>query len=95
MKLAKLKKFLGKRVQLVWLDPRECRSDINTALKGQKALAKWVEYGVLDDLTEGVARLRHGEGYSPTETGVMPEKPDEAMFGYVQAILITDIAELK
>ena len=63
--------ILGKVVEIVWRDPKWDRvkshnPDRSDVPKGLQALARWREYGVVDDLTDGVARVVHsmGEGAS-------------------------------
>ena len=80
--------YLNKICRITWLDPvsNNDREPISTAAKGSAALAKWVEYGMIDDLTDGVVRFRHSENYDPGESEV-----HEALFGWVQEELIVDI----
>lgn len=86
---AEVKKFIGKLVEVTWEDPCEERQYLVDAHKGRKALAKWVEWGKIDDVTERVLRMRHGEGYSPTA-----HKPNEALYGWIDVGLITDIRRI-
>jgi len=60
--------------------------EASKALKGNAALAKWVEYGVIDDITDGVVRFRHGENYDPGEVEI-----NQAMYGWLPEVLILDI----
>ena len=90
MTAAKVRKFMGKLIEVEWLDPCEDRQDIRYAAKGRKALAKWVEWGLLDDVTENVARLRHGRAYSPGH-----DKPNEALYGWIDVGLITGIRRIE
>lgn len=89
MKISKA--YINKVVKLAWEDPRGGgeRCTIKDAPRGKAALAKWTEYGLIDDITDGVLRIRHSEAYSPEEVD-----PDEAMFTWVVEDLITDIEEL-
>ena len=60
--------LIGKYVEVKWHDPGTShtkgrkREEIP---RGLNALASWVERGVIDDITEGVARIIHSEGKSP------------------------------
>ena len=61
------KAYLGKVVEVTWVDPRWDRvasvdKDRGDIPKGRKALAKWREYGVIDDITEDVVRIIHSAG---------------------------------
>ena len=87
------KALIGKTVKLTWEDPtggRE-RYDLEKAPKGRAALAKWEEYGVIDDISEGVVRLCHSFAFeSPTAPA-----PDEGIFGWIVEELITDCKVLE
>ena len=89
MESSKVRKFLGRLVEVVWSDPYEDRQDIRSAAKGCKALAKWVEWGKIDDVTEDVLRLRHGEGFSPGHG-----QPNEALYGWIDVRLVTGIRRI-
>lgn len=79
------KNYLGRVCRIVWSDPvsENDRLSVDKAKKGRAALARWVEYGVIDDITDGVVRFRHSESYDPGESEV-----HEALFGWVQEDLI-------
>lgn len=83
--------YLGRVCRITWEDPvsENDRIAVTEAAKGKKALAKWVEYGLIDDITEGVVRFRHSESYDPGEGEV-----HEALFGWVVEDLITEITPL-
>lgn len=62
------RQYLGRVCEVVWRDPKwdrvvsvdtNNRSDIP---RGMAALARWREYGVIDDITEGVIRIVHSAG---------------------------------
>ena len=82
------KAFLGKVCQITWLDPisENERNEIDKAPKGKAALAKWVEYGVIDDLSDGVVRFQHSVAFGPLD-----HRPDEALFGWIPEDLIETI----
>lgn len=86
------KNFLNQTVVVQWHDPRTAaeRMSIDEAPKGLKALARWEEYGFLDDITEGVIRLRYCHAWD-SEALV----PDEALFAWIPEDLITHIAILE
>jgi len=83
--------YLGKVCRITWLDPcsENSRLSVLAAPKGEKALAKWVEYGIIDDITDGVVRFRHSESYDPEDTEV-----NEALFGWVQEDLVKEVVVL-
>ena len=89
MTSAKVRKFMGNLVEVTWEDPCEERQDMIHASKGRKALAKWVEWGKIDDVTENVVRLSHGEGFSPGHG-----KPNEALYGWIDVRLVTAIRRI-
>ena len=86
-----LKTYLGKTCQITWRDPisENDRMEIDKAPKGNVALAMWVEYGVIDDLTDGVVRFQHSVAHDPGEA-----KPHEALFGWIPEDLIENIVVL-
>jgi len=77
------KSYVGKEVRLTWLDPCSERTDLATAKKGKIALAKWIERGVIDDLTDGVVRFIQSYAYSAGQS-----EPDEAVIGWLPEDLI-------
>ena len=77
------KHFIGKEVRITWLDPCSQRVSLETAKKGKAALARWIERGVIDDVTDGVVRLIQSHAYSAGESA-----PDEAIIGWVPEDLI-------
>jgi len=86
------KHYIGKVVKLTWEDPRGGgeRVDIVSAPKGKAALAKWEEYGLVDDITDGVVRIRHSDAYSPGD-----KDPDEALFTWVVEDLVVSVVVLS
>jgi len=59
--------LIGKRVEVLWRDPvsNPRRVPLRKAPKGRDALASWREYGVIDDITDGVARIVHSYADDP------------------------------
>lgn len=84
------KHFLNKEVRLEWLDPCSERVSLAHAKKGKGALARWVERGVIDDITEGVVRLIQSHAYSPGQ-----EEADEGLVGWIPEDLIEDIEVME
>ncbi len=62
------KRLLGKSVEITWLDPKWDRVSGGNVPKGRAALATWHEYGIIDDVTEGVVRLVHSAGAEGSRT---------------------------
>jgi len=58
-----IRPFIGKIVAVRWRDPTEDRQLIKLAPKGKDGLATWIEWGLVDDVTEDVVRIRHGSKY--------------------------------
>lgn len=83
--------YIGKVVCIVWEDPTGGgeRLHIEKAKKGRAALARWHEYGRIDDITEGVVRFRQSEATTAGEA-----EPDEAIFGWVPEELIKECIPL-
>lgn len=84
------KHLIGKEAKIHWVDPVSNHESLinlkEPAKKGRAALARWIERGVIDDITEGVVRLIIAETFSAGE-----EKPDEAIIGWIPEDLITKI----
>ncbi len=82
------KAFLNQLVILTWEDPRGggSREEIDKAPKGKAALAKWNEFGRIDDITDGVIRIRHSEAFESPGN----KEPDEGVFSWIVEALITD-----
>ena len=94
MKLGR--QYLGKVVEVVWRDPKwdrvqshdsKERSDVP---KGLAALARWREYGVIDDITDGVARVIHSMGEGASRDPAQSEA-DEFVCTWVPEDLIESI----
>ena len=78
-----IKHHIGKEVRLTWLDPCSERVNFDKARVGKAALAKWIERGVIDDVTDGVVRFIQSYAFSPGA-----EVPDEGIIGWVPEDLI-------
>ena len=86
-------KFIGKVVKLVWVDPAGPeRMEVSKARKGRAALARWVDYGIVDDITEGVIRLKQSEGW---DGGMGHPGPDEASYTWTVEDLVESIEILE
>ena len=60
------RRFVGRMVEVIWQDPGARRVPKQSPYtKGRAALATWRDRGILDDLTDGVLRIVHSDGYSP------------------------------
>ena len=77
------KHHIGKEVRITWLDPCSERRNLEHAPIGQRALAKWIERGVIDDVTDGVVRFVQSHAFSPGA-----DSPDEGIIGWVPEDLI-------
>ncbi len=89
------KQYLGKDVVVTWRDPGSTRvkshpPGLTDLPKGVSALATWVERGLLDDLTDGVLRIRHSDGSEPGAT-----TPDEFEMTWVPEALVERIVVMK
>jgi hypothetical protein len=65
--------YLGKIVEVRWLDPNYGKGDLATLKKGRAALAVWREFGAVHDITDGVVILVHSYG----TLNENPDKDDE------------------
>lgn len=59
------RRLLGKVVEIEWMDPCCARVPTAHALTGRAALATWREFGVVDDITDGVVVIVHSAGREP------------------------------
>lgn len=80
------RRLIGKVVAIQWCDPNNARGPIETLKKGRAALATWVEYGTLHDVTDGVVLIAHSYA---TEPG--GEKPDEVQRTAIHEALIEKV----
>jgi len=85
---------IGKFAEVTWRDPgngrvtshdRKNRSDV---ARGMEALATWREYGVIDDVTEGVVRIIHSIGEDPPR---VDDKSDDFFCTWVPEALVEQI----
>ena len=84
------KSYVGSVVAVTWRDPVSMRrKELHEAKVGMDALATWTEYGMLDDLTDGVLRICHSEGYDGNQ-----DKRDEICYTAVWEVLVTNIRRL-
>lgn len=82
--------LIGKVIEVRWIDPREDHHDSDRpALVGKAALAKWIEWGVVNDITDGVLRLMYSTTWIPDEN-----KANAFHFTWIPVALIVDIRVL-
>jgi hypothetical protein len=81
---------IGQMVEVIWRDPASSgkRVSVRRAPKGMAALAVWKERGVIDDVTDGIARIVHSLAHDPPGD---PEPEDEIMATWVPEALIESI----
>lgn len=80
------KAYLGRVVSLQWMDPTFTRVELPSPLKGREALSTWLEYGMIDDITDGVVRIVHS---SARKCG--SDETDELAFTGIPEALIERI----
>ncbi len=87
------KKYIGKVVEVRWRDPVEIDSSatgetpsIDVLPKGKSGLARWVEWGVIDDIREGVVRMKYSQAWH-----WQAERPDKYKHTLIPASLIEEI----
>ena len=104
MKLSRA--LVGKQVRIVWKDPRTARlvskfpDTHRDIVRGRQTLATWTEWGLVEDITEGVLHLRQGCAVDPpletdqqheVQLSIVPEELIEAV-----AILVDEpVGEVK
>ena len=82
------RQLLNKQVRVTWKDPKEARvgsryEDHHDIPRGRASLATWVEWGLVEDITDGVLHLRQGRAIDPpldqdrTYTVVLSVIPEE------------------
>ena len=79
-------KYIGHCVAITWKDPCELKQQMISAFRGRAGLATWIEWGIVDDVSEDVLRFKHGEVVCPGQV-----EPDEADYGYIPVCLIDTI----
>ena len=80
------RRLIGKVVSIQWCDPNNARGPIETLKKGRDALATWLEFGTLHDVTDGIVLIAHSYA---TEPG--GEKPDEVQRTAIHEALIEKV----
>jgi len=85
------RQYLGRMVEVTWRDPGhdryKCRQeDASDLPKGMAALATWKERGILDDMTDGILRIRHSDACEPRS-----DRPDEFLVTWVPEALVESI----
>ena len=87
----RLRPYLGKNVQITYRDPVERTCEVKTKdgsdiPRGMAALAKRRERGILDDITDGVARICHWDVLRDDGDGI-----EEGAFSWVPEDLVVDV----
>ncbi len=88
--------LVGREVKIIWLDPTGWKgesafpSDHRDLPKGRAGLARWVSYGRIEDLTDGVIRLTKCIGEDPI---VEKEQTHRMEVDYLPEELILTIVE--
>lgn len=80
------KRLLGKIVEVTWADPCEARLAMDAFKTGRAALATWVEYGIVHDISENVVVVAH----SVSRKAGTPDNaaPDELSYTAIPEVLI-------
>ncbi len=86
------KSYIGKVVVVTWEDPigGGAREEVAKAPRGKAALAKWEEFGYIDDITDGVVRIMHSRSYGPGSSEI-----EEGLYTWIVEDLIVGIAVLE
>lgn len=82
------KSHIGAFAVITWLDPYvgPSRAQDGLPLRGRDALARQVEYGKIDDITDDIVRICHTETTHPNA-----QKPGEWVHTWVHTELIIDV----
>jgi hypothetical protein len=80
------RRFVGKVVEVQWMDPAFTRTEIDSLKVGRGALATWREFGVLYDISDNIVMVAH----SISRKAGTPEtaSPDELAFTPIPEALI-------
>ena len=82
------RRFVGRMVEITWLDPGARRVPKQSPhAKGKAALAIWRDRGVLDDFTDGVLRIVHSDACFAG--GI--DEPDEIFATWVPEDLVESV----
>lgn len=83
------RQYTGKVVEITWRDPHGAdRMEVAKMPVGYHALSTWREYGVIDNVTDGVVRLIQSRAENPP---YKDEREEEAVPSYVHEALIEKI----
>ena len=82
------RQYVGKLVEIVWMDPTFTRIEFRDMRKGRAALSTWREYGVILDVTDGVVLVGHS---AASMAGSNPEDTDEIAYTPVPEAIIEKI----
>ncbi len=81
--------YIGKVVEIVWRDPHGGdRMPVEKLPTGYNALSTWWEYGVVDNITDGIVRLYHSRSENPPYER---ERDEERVPSFVHEDLIAKI----
>ena len=81
-------KYVGKMVEVQWMDPMFQRCDIKDSPTGRASLAAWKERGIIIDVSEGVVKIEHS---AACHAGGNIESPEEHAFTPIPEVLIERI----
>ncbi len=89
--------FVGKEVRVEWADTQISRIESTDPShadvpKGRAALARYWEWGVVDDVSEGVVRMYHSLGKT---SGITGESEETLYYSWILEDNIEKIVELE
>jgi hypothetical protein len=82
------KRYIGKYVELQWMDVQFKKVEIHESPKGRPALATWLERGVIVDVSDGVVKIEHSVA---AMAGQPVTDPDEHAYTAIPESLIESI----
>lgn len=80
--------YVGKYVQVQWMDPCFNKVSILESPVGRAALATWIERGVVVDITDGIVKIEHSLA---AHAGKPVTEPDEHAYTPIPEALIESI----
>lgn len=81
-------KYVGKMVEVQWMDPMFQRIEVRDSPVGRASLATWRERGIVIDVSDGVVKIEHS---SACHAAGSIDSPEEHAFTPIPEVLIERI----
>jgi len=82
--------LVGRVVEIQWMDPGTFNVDLDKLPLGRAALATWLEWGRLQDVTDGVLLVAHSVGTSAGD-----KDPDEVHCSAIHEALVEKLTAMS